>query len=108
MEIAQNSPFRILFPRYADLAVEREFTTNENIESFIRNELPLHVDNIRKMEATFNSFLNQYTNLIVKRPQMANLSYSLASRATELLEKHMKDYELKNQKRDKEQIGLIY
>lgn len=41
--------------------------------------------------------MNQYTNLIVKRPQLVNLSYSLASKATDIIDKYFKDCELKYQ-----------
>lgn len=82
METSSNNTFKTIFPKYVDLVKDEQFQTNDRIEIFIRNELPLQVEIVRKMESTFNSFLNQYTNLIVKRPQMANLSYSLASRAT--------------------------
>lgn len=90
METSSNNTFKTLFPKYVDLIRDEEFQTNDKIELFIRDQLPLQVEVVRKMEATFNSFLNQYTNLIVKRPQMANLSYSLATRATELIDKQMK------------------
>lgn len=39
---------------------------------------------------------------------MANLLYSLAGKATELLDRHLKDFELKYQKLDKETLTALF
>lgn len=39
---------------------------------------------------------------------MSNLSYSLSSKATELLDKHFKEYEIKYQKVDKETFNSLF
>lgn len=108
MELAISPTFTVLFPKYIDLVRPSKFETNQSIEHFIQNELPLKVEMVKKLETTFSSFLAQYSSLIVKRPQVASLSYSLANKATELLDKTFKDCEMACQKSGKEQISSCF
>lgn len=53
------------------------------------------------MEVTFTAFINQYTNLIIKRPQQANLIHSLINKANERLDQVFKAIDLQANKMDK-------
>ena len=67
----------------------------------MREDLPAKVEIVRKMEITFTAFLNQYTNLILKRPQQANLIHSLINKANERLDQVFKNLDLQTNKMDK-------
>lgn len=81
MEISSRNAFKAVFPRYEELLNRGDLHQSEEIENFVREELPGKVEVVRKMEMTFTSFLNQYTNLILKRPQQPNLIHSLMNKA---------------------------
>jgi len=45
----ESSTFKTIFPKYSKMVREGDFQPNENIEQYIRNELPLQVEVIKKM-----------------------------------------------------------
>ena len=57
------------------------------------------------MEITFTAFLSQYTNLILKRPQQANLIHSLMNRVGERLDQVFKSLDLQTHKLDKHSLA---
>ena len=83
-----NDAFRIIFPRYAELLTGNSATPNESVEQFLRQELPRKVEMVRSMESCFGAFLTHFTNIILKRPQHAQLMHSLILKANEKVEKY--------------------
>jgi hypothetical protein len=43
MELAYSNTFKTIFPKYTGLVSEQEFPSNNNIEQYLRTELPLQV-----------------------------------------------------------------
>ena len=56
---------------------------------------------VSKLEKTFLSFLNQYSMLILKRPDLSNLIHGLVSRASEKNDKIFRNIEIEMKKMDK-------
>ena len=56
------------------------------------------------MELSFTTFLTQYTNLILKRPQQSNLIHSLLLKSTERTDKYFQSLELKVNKLDRNHL----